>query len=129
MDTTTRARDWPVGISIPRVVDPNTADTAVAVPGVIENATNALPLVGRDALVRASEVDVGWAVGHSYAVYAPLLAGCTLSLTCLAGEGQKWEQVPAPVRETILANGGTAEGRVDKERGKIGGKIVYEAEP
>ena len=56
-----------------------------------------------------------------------LLLGCTLATAAFAGQKQQWENVPEPVRNTILANGGTAEGQVDKERGKIDGKTVYEA--
>jgi len=62
---------------------------------------------------------------------AMLVAGLTLgsfvALTCMAGQAKKWEDVPEAVRATILANGG-AVGSVDKESGKINGKVVYEAE-
>ena len=43
-----------------------------------------------------------------------------------AGQPKKWEDVPEAVRATILANGGKV-GSVDKESGKIDGKVVYEA--
>lgn len=49
-----------------------------------------------------------------------------LAMPCLAGTAQKWDDVPKPVRETILANGG-AEGPVDLESEVIDGKAVYEA--
>ncbi len=49
------------------------------------------------------------------------------AFTCLAGQAQKWEEVPEAVRATILANGGAA-GSVDKEGFKIKGLVVYEAE-
>jgi hypothetical protein len=62
---------------------------------------------------------------------AILVAGLSLgglaTLTCTAGQAKKWEEVPEAVRATILANGGSV-GSVDKESGKINGKIVYEAE-
>jgi len=45
-----------------------------------------------------------------------------------AGKAQKWKDLPETVRATILANGGTTDGRVDKESGKIDGKVVYEAD-
>jgi hypothetical protein len=48
------------------------------------------------------------------------------AMNCFAGTATKWDKVPAPVRATILANGGKA-GSVDIESGKIDGKAVYEA--
>lgn len=56
-----------------------------------------------------------------------MAVGWALVLNCFGGQKQKWEQVPEPVRKTILANGGAADGQVDKESGKIDGKTVYEA--
>jgi len=53
-----------------------------------------------------------------------LLGPCASSF---AGQAQKWDQVPEAVRATILANGGTKEGRLDKESEKINGMVVYEA--
>src|SRR2546430_14352068 len=44
-----------------------------------------------------------------------------------AGKAQKWKDLPEAVRSTILANGGKADGRVDKESEKIEGKVIYEA--
>jgi len=44
-----------------------------------------------------------------------------------AGQTKKWEEVPAAVRKTILANGGVAGQPVDRENGKINGQAVYEA--
>jgi hypothetical protein len=55
-----------------------------------------------------------------------LALGCTLALSSFAGEPMKWEQVPEPVRATVLANGGKA-GSVDLEGERISGKAVYEA--
>jgi hypothetical protein len=59
----------------------------------------------------------------SLAVLTLGLAGASQSF---AGQPQKWEDVPEAVRATVLANGGKV-GTVDLERGKIGGKAVYEA--
>lgn len=44
-----------------------------------------------------------------------------------SGTAQKWADLPAAVRATILANGGQEGGPVDKEDFKKGGKEVYEA--
>jgi len=52
---------------------------------------------------------------------------CVVANTALAGKAQKWRDLPEPVRATILANGGTMDGRVDKESEKIGGRVIYEA--
>ena len=58
------------------------------------------------------------------------MALVALSLTPMgksfAGQPKKWEEVPAAVRATVLANGGRV-GSVDLEGEKIGGKAVYEA--
>jgi len=51
----------------------------------------------------------------------------TLALVGTAGQQQKWEDLPEPVRAAVLANGGTAGQPVDKENGKKDGKTVYEA--
>ena len=60
-------------------------------------------------------------------LFAVVLAlGSTLTQTALGGEAMKWEQVPEPVRATVLANGGKI-GSVDLEGEKIKGKAVYEA--
>jgi len=56
-----------------------------------------------------------------------LTGALSSSSNCFAGQRQKWEQVPEAVRATILANGGTKEGRLDKEGEKINGMVVYEA--
>ncbi len=48
------------------------------------------------------------------------------SSAALAGMAVKWEQVPKPVQETILAHGGKA-GNVDREEEKKDGKVLYEA--
>ena len=46
--------------------------------------------------------------------------------TTFAGKATKWEDVPKPVRDTVLANGGK-EGPVDKESETKDGKAIYEA--
>ena len=51
----------------------------------------------------------------------------TVSLTCMAGEPQKWDDLPKAVQETILANGGVAGGEVDQEAEQVDGKVLYEA--
>ena len=56
------------------------------------------------------------------------IIGLGLAANTYAGKSQKWEQVPEAVRATIVANGGTKEGRLDKESEKINGMVVYEAE-
>ena len=50
-----------------------------------------------------------------------------LTVSVFGGQSQKWEQVPEPVRKTILAYGGKAGGQVDLESEKRNGKAVYEA--
>jgi len=50
-----------------------------------------------------------------------------LSGICWAGHEMKWADVPEVVRAAVLANGGTAGQTVDRENGKVGGKVVYEA--
>jgi hypothetical protein len=55
------------------------------------------------------------------------LLGGAITFTCLAGKPQKWDDLPAAVRATVLANGGTAGQLVDKENGTKNGKAVYEA--
>jgi hypothetical protein len=57
---------------------------------------------------------------------AVLALASTLAQMGFAGQPKKWEEVPAAVRATVLANGGKA-GSVDLEGEKIGGKAVYEA--
>src|SRR5256885_498136 len=56
-----------------------------------------------------------------------LTLGCASVLTCSAGESKKWNDVPEAVRATILSNGGSKEGRLDKEGEKVDGKVLYEA--
>lgn len=46
--------------------------------------------------------------------------------TAVAGTAQKWDNLPAPVRATVLANGGE-KGSIDKESFKNDGQAVYEA--
>jgi hypothetical protein len=57
---------------------------------------------------------------------AVMALGCTLAQTGVAGQTQKWEDVPEAVRAAVLANGGKV-GSVDLEGEKINGKAVYEA--
>lgn len=52
--------------------------------------------------------------------------GSFLVRPCLAGTPMKWDDVPKPVRDTILANGGSA-GSVDKESETKNGLAVFEA--
>jgi hypothetical protein len=59
-------------------------------------------------------------------IAAVLALVSTLAQEGFAGQPKKWEEVPEPVRATVLANGGKA-GSVDLEGEKIGGKAVYEA--
>src|SRR5215469_10982314 len=49
------------------------------------------------------------------------------AMPCLAGQPQKWDDLPDPVRTTVLANGGTAGQQVDKENGTKNGMAIYEA--
>ena len=60
-------------------------------------------------------------------ILAVLALGGTLMNACFAGKTLKWEEVPEPVQKTILANGGKLK-QEDKEKEKIGGLTVYEAE-
>lgn len=53
--------------------------------------------------------------------------GVALASTGWAGQKMKWDDVPAAVRATVLANGGTAGQTVDKEGEKVDGKALYEA--
>ena len=56
-----------------------------------------------------------------------LALGVGMVGTCFAGTPVKWENVPAAVRATILANGGNAGQPVDVENGKKNGQAIYEA--
>ena len=58
--------------------------------------------------------------------FAGLAIGCAFGLTCVAGQRMKWGDVPKPVQDTILLNGGKASS-VDKESDSTDGKAVYEA--
>lgn len=60
-------------------------------------------------------------------ILAVLALGGTLMNACFAGKTLKWEAVPEAVQKTILANSGKLK-KVDREKGKIGGLTVYEAE-
>jgi hypothetical protein len=62
-----------------------------------------------------------------YAILITAILGVVLPFTCRAGTELKWTDVPAAVRATVLANGGTAEQTVDRENGKKNGLAVYEA--
>lgn len=57
---------------------------------------------------------------------AALSLTCNFTPTAYAGQPMKWEDIPEPVRSTVLANGGGA-GSVDLEGNKIRGLAVYEA--
>jgi hypothetical protein len=52
---------------------------------------------------------------------------CTAAPLSLAGKPQKWDDLPKPVQETILKNGGQAGSVVDKESEVKDGLAVYEA--
>ena len=52
---------------------------------------------------------------------------CTVAPISLAGKPQKWDDLPKPVQETILKNGGQAGGPADKESEVKDGLAVYEA--
>lgn len=65
-------------------------------------------------------------MNHSIKALGILVFSGLLSSAAFAGTPQKWEDIPQPVRDAILANGGSA-GPVDKEGKRIEGKIVYEA--
>ena len=56
-----------------------------------------------------------------------LALGSTLAGACFAGQPQKWEDLPEPVRAAVLANGGTTGQQVDKENGVKNGMAIYEA--
>ncbi len=49
------------------------------------------------------------------------------AIHCFAGQRTKWDDLPAAVQKTVLANGGVA-GPIDKESFKVDGKTVYEAQ-
>ena len=59
-------------------------------------------------------------------LFAAAALVCTAALPGFAGQWHKWEDVPKPVQDTIVANGGK-EGPVDKESALKDGKGVYEA--
>ena len=67
-------------------------------------------------------------IHRTAAVIAAFTISGALTLVCLAGKTQKWDDVPEAVRKTILANGGTEKSRVDLEGKRSDGKAVYEAE-
>jgi hypothetical protein len=50
---------------------------------------------------------------HRRALAASML--CAVALLSLAGAAQKWDDVPKPVRETVLPDGGKEGNEVDKE--------------
>ncbi len=63
----------------------------------------------------------------NYFTLMTALAGGALASACWAGTETKWADVPAAVRATVLANGGTAGQTVDKENGKKDGLAIFEA--
>jgi len=63
----------------------------------------------------------------AFILLAALALSSALAPNALAGKAQKWKDLPESVRATILANGGKADGQVDKESEKIDGQVVYEA--
>ena len=63
----------------------------------------------------------------AFILLAALALSSALAPNALAGKAQKWKDLPESVRGTILANGGKANGQVDKESEKIDGQVVYEA--
>src|SRR5438445_11685695 len=56
-----------------------------------------------------------------------ICAACSAGLPAFAGKPTKWADLPKPVRDTVLASGGT-EGNVDKESETRDGQAVYEAQ-
>lgn len=58
---------------------------------------------------------------------AVLLLLGAMTTVCRAGHEMKWDEVPAAVRATVLANGGTVGQTVDRENGKKNGLAIYEA--
>src|SRR5713101_3069839 len=59
-------------------------------------------------------------------IVAMLALTSAVPTKCLAGHTMKWEEVPEAVRATVLANGGQV-GPMDRESGKIDGKVLFEA--
>lgn len=60
-------------------------------------------------------------------LFAAAALASLFSLPCLAGEAQKWSELPEAVRATVLANGGADGQQVDKEIGTRNGLAIYEA--
>jgi hypothetical protein len=60
-------------------------------------------------------------------IVAAWLIGFTFVSNGLAGTPQKWDDLPKPVRDTVLANGGKEGMSVDKESGDKDGHAIYEA--
>ena len=63
---------------------------------------------------------------HGKKVFLSSVLAAAMAVPCFAGKTLKWEEIPKPVQEAVLANGGSA-GPVDKEPGVVNGKAVYEA--
>src|SRR3954454_23785827 len=60
-------------------------------------------------------------------LFVTCLVLCTAVPQSFAGKPQKWDDVPRPVQETILKNGGQAGSSVDKESERKDGLAIYEA--
>jgi hypothetical protein len=58
---------------------------------------------------------------------ATVILALLCALPCLAGQSQKWDDLPQPVRAAVLANGGITGQQVDKENGTKNGLAIYEA--
>jgi hypothetical protein len=58
---------------------------------------------------------------------ATVMLALLWAMPCLAGQPQKWDDLPQAVRAAVLANGGTAGQQVDKENGTKNGLAIYEA--
>ncbi len=61
--------------------------------------------------------------------FAALILAVSLGSACQAGTTLKWEEIPAPVQQTILAHGGVAGQPVDQESAgdKVNGMTLFEA--
>ena len=64
---------------------------------------------------------------QSLLITATVGAALTLTLSCWAGAEIKWADVPAAVRATVLANGGTEGQSVDQEETGADGQAIFEA--
>src|SRR5437762_13038037 len=57
---------------------------------------------------------------------AAFAIACAVSTRLVAGEAQKWDDLPKAVQDSILANGGKVGNEADKESGQVDGKTLYE---